>query len=431
MSKLRVVGRNDEGGPGRACEPVALRDLEERLVHDLEEGGESGAIDAVNTALACAVHHRATDVHVEPWHDCLALRFRIDGLLHDVAQIPKPHQPKVIARIKILAKIVVYQREMPQDGRIEPDATPCGKAMRVSTFPTVNGEKTVVRVMNPEPELLALDALGFQSAVAEALREFCQRPQGTLLLTGPSSSGKTTTIYALLEELMKSRESTPHIVTVEDPVEYRLKRIAQTEVKPHAGFTFEAALRALLRQDPEVIMVGEIRDVETARTAIQAGLTGHLVISTIHSGTAAGVFTRLLDMGVEPFLIASSVTGVLAQRLVRVVCPSCAAPYEPGTELRSRFGLETGVRLVRGAGCEACQGIGYVGRSGLSELLAVDDSIAERVLKRPRTAELHEAAVSGGMATLTDDGVARAKEGGTTLEELKRVLPTEKARSET
>ena len=428
MSKLRIVGANNEGDPGRGCEPVALCDLEERLVHDLEEGCESGAIDAVNTALACAVHHRATDVHLEPWHDCLAVRFRIDGLLHDVAQIPKSYQPKIIARVKILAKIVVYQRETPQDGRIESDDTPCGKAMRVSTFPTVNGEKAVVRVMNPEPELLALDALGFQSSVVEALREFCHRPQGTLLLTGPSSSGKTTTIYALLEELVKTRDSTPHVVTVEDPVEYRLKRIAQTEVKPQAGFTFEAALRALLRQDPEVIMVGEIRDVETARTAIQAGLTGHLVISTIHSGTAAGVFTRLLDMGVEPFLVASSVTGVLAQRLVRIVCPNCAAPYEPGTELRSRFGVEARVRLVRGAGCEACQGIGYAGRSGLSELLAVDDPIAELILKRPRTAELHEAVVNGGMATLTDDGVARAEEGVTTLEELKRVLPREKVR---
>jgi type II secretory ATPase GspE/PulE/Tfp pilus assembly ATPase PilB-like protein len=264
--------------------------------------------------------------------------------------------------------------------------------------------------------------------VVGGLRDVLSRPQGTLLLTGPSSSGKTTTIYALLREVAESRKPPPHIVTVEDPVEYRLGHISQTEVRPHAGFTFEAALRALLRQDPEVIMLGEIRDAETARTAIQAGLTGHLVISTIHSGTAAGVFTRLLDMGVEPFLVASSLTGVLAQRLLRVTCPHCRTEYAPDGVVLERFGLnENDGPFVRGAGCEQCEGLGYRGRTAIGEMLAMTQPLSDLILERSRTSVLEEAARHPGegrtpMRTLVEKAVARVRQGTTTIEEVARVL---------
>ncbi len=402
---------------------VSLKNIGPELLAQLG-AGDSGVADAVDTAIRCAIEHRASDLHFEPWDECVSLRYRIDGMLHEVARLPVEYRDRITARIKILAKMIVYKKDMPQDGRIDADDTRAGHAMRVSTFPTVYGEKTVVRILRSDHNLFALDSLGFRREIVAGLRELISRPQGTVLLTGPSSSGKTTTIYALLRELASSRDPAPHIVTIEDPVEYRLGHIAQTQVNPHCGFTFDAALRSILRQDPEVIMVGEIRDAETARTAIQAGLTGHLVISTIHSGTAAGVFTRLLDMGIEPFLVASSVAGVLAQRLVRVNCRQCTAEYGPDATLLDRFGVTVDeTRLVRGAGCDRCQGIGYRGRTAIGELLLVNEDISERVLARPRTRVLHDAAVRAGMVTLRDDGLDRVTRGLTTLDELRRVLP--------
>lgn len=423
MTRLRIIEKVDSNGVGRpSAQPFGA--IEEGLINVLASASESAAVDAVDSALMQAVAHRASDVHFEPWQDSLALRYRIDGLLHDVAQAPRAQHARIVARLKILAKLVVYQRDTPQDGRIEPEATPCGRGMRVSTYPTVYGEKVVVRLLDCEGAPFTLDSLGLSGALVTTLRGLLDRPQGTLLLTGPSSSGKTTTIYAILRELLSLRAPAPHIATIEDPVEYRIGRVAQTEVNPHAGFTFEAALRSLLRQDPEVIMIGEIRDAETARTAIQAGLTGHLVISTIHSGTAAGVFTRLLDMGIEPFLVASSVTGVLAQRLVRLVCPDCAAEDRPEETYLARYGLagQDG-KYRRGRGCEACQGIGYFGRTAIGELLHVDETVSDMVLARSKTSAIHEAAVCGGMTTLLEDGAARVGLGETTLEELRRVIP--------
>ncbi|MBX7255185.1 MAG: GspE/PulE family protein [Candidatus Hydrogenedentes bacterium] len=423
MVRLRVIDEPNHGKVG-PVEVWPFASIEERLVNVLASSSESAAVDAVDCALMQAVAHRASDVHFEPWQECLALRYRIDGILHDVAQVPRAQHSRIVARLKILAQLVIYQRDMPQDGRIEPESTPCRKGMRVSTYPTVHGEKVVVRLLDSRDVPFTLDTLGLRPALLGTLRRLLASPQGTILLTGPSSSGKTTTIYAILRELLALREPSPHIATIEDPVEYRLGRVAQTEVNPHAGFTFEAALRSLLRQDPEVIMIGEIRDAETARTAIQAGLTGHLVISTIHSGTAAGVFTRLLDMGIEPFLVASSVTGVLAQRLVRLVCPHCAAQDNPEGSQLAPYGL-----LVRegeyrqGRGCDACQGIGYRGRTAVGELLHVNGEISDLVLARSRTSVLHEAAIANGMVTLAQDGAARVRAGETTLEELRRVIP--------
>ena len=403
-------------------------EIERELTALLESPDEAGAVDAVDIALQHAVEYRATDVYLEPWEDCTAVRFRIDGILHDVARIPRAHHARMAARIKIVARMVTYQRELPQEGRIDVDGTLCKRAIRVSTFPTVNGERVVLRVMDTSESLLALDALGFSRAIAGGLREIVARPQGTLLLTGPSSSGKTTTIYALLRELMAHRSPTPHIVTIEDPVERRLASISQTETAPQHGLTFEMALRSLLRQDPEVIMVGEIRDGETASTAIQAGLTGHLVVSTIHSGTAAGVFTRLLDMGVEPFLAASSISGILAQRLVRSVCAHCAGPYAPDAALVSAYGLsEFAGPYLRGTGCDHCQGIGYRGRTAIAELLTVTEPLADLVLARSRTSTLHAAALDAGMAPLMESALQSVRDGVTTLEELRRVLPPQGA----
>ncbi len=418
---LRVIPRDAENNAGEALPFARL----EALLAELLASGESGVIDMVDAMLGQALLHRASDVHIEPWDDVVSVRFRIDGLLHDAARVARRFHAQIVGRVKVLGRIVTYQKDLPQDGRIDPEATPCGKAMRVSTFPTVNGEKIVIRLLECGTAPFVLDTLGFGPEVVGALRSLISRPQGTLLLTGPSSSGKTTTIYALLREILDVRRPSPHCVSIEDPVEYRLGRVAQTEINPAAGFTFAAALRSVLRQDPEVIMLGEIRDTETAHAAIQAGLTGHFVISTIHSGTAAGVFTRLLDMGIEPFLIASSVTGVLAQRLVRRSCPECATEYAPDLALRSRFGMDESELVFRhGQGCAACQGIGFRGRAAVGELLMMDEGLGDLILTRPRTHVIHEAALRGGMRPLAEDAVRRAREGITTLEELQRVLPT-------
>lgn len=423
MPSLRIVG-NEPELPDSAGERLPLDVLQARLTEQLDRGGDNAAVDAVNFIVEQGVLHRASDIHFEPWRDSLAIRFRIDGILHDAALLPRVHHPRVTTRLKIIARIATYHRDMPQDGRIEPDATPCGRAMRVSTFPTVNGEKVTVRVLDTPGGLLPLDSLGFTASLAGSLRDLVGRPSGTLLLTGPSSSGKTTTIYALIDEILRMRKPAPHVVTIEDPVEYRLAQVSQTEINPHSGLTFEDALRAVLRQDPEVIMLGEIRDPATAHAAIQAGLTGHLVISTIHSGTAAGVFTRLLDMGIEPFLIASSVTGVLAQRLVRVNCPHCSVPTAPDDRLCAAYGITADAGDFRsGKGCPDCEGIGYWGRTAIGELLTVDETISDLILNRSRTASLHQAAVVAGMNALERDGLARVTAGVTTLEEMRRVLP--------
>lgn len=422
MARLRLLRRKREPEPIPA-EPLPLEGIETELLRLIETPG-AGIIDVVDAVMTQASFHRASDVHLEPWNDCLAVRFRIDGLLQNVAQLPKRHQDKIVARIKVLARLVAYQKDMPQDGSIATDATACGQAMRVSTFPTIHGEKTVVRLLGAAEDLLGLDELGFRAEVVDALRALIVRPQGTILFTGPSSSGKTTTIYALLQAILAVRREAAHIVTIEDPVEYSLGTIAQSQVAPHAGFTFDVALRAILRQDPEVIMVGEIRDAETARTAIQARLTGHLVISTIHSGTAAGVFVRLLDMGVEPFLIASSVTGVLAQRLVRVNCPACAGEYEPHPALAAQLGFDApGTAFVKGQGCAECQGIGYRGRTAIGELLTMNEELADLVLARSRTRVIQDAAARHHMVGLAENGFEKVRKGVTTIEELQRVLP--------
>ena len=419
---LRILRRPEEPlQPEKGMLP--LPEIEAHLMEALT-ARDLGVVAAVDRLVRQGAYHRASDVHLEPWAQCLAIRFRIDGVLHMVARLPLEQHAQIVSRVKVLAGLVAYQKQMPQEGRIDAHEDRLNAAMRVSTFPTVHGEKAVIRILSTPERLLPLAALGFRADVIEALREFISRPHGVLLLTGPSSSGKTTTIYALLREIAATRHPAAHVVTIEDPVEYELGEIAQSEVHPSAGFTFEVALRSLLRQDPDVIMVGEIRDAETARTAIQAGLTGHLVISTIHSGTAAGVFTRLLDMGVEPFLIGSAVTLILAQRLVRVNCPHCRTTYEPDDALKLRFGIPGHAGpFVHGAGCELCQGIGFRGRTAIGEMLAMNEVLAELILARSRTRTIHDAAMAARMVSLRKDGVEKALAGTTTLEELRLVLP--------
>lgn len=402
---------------------VPLNKIEMKILEALDRPNDSGIADAVDAIISQGSYHGASDLHLEPWAETLSLRYRIDGILQQIALIPRPHMAKLLARIKVLADLVVYRKDVPQDGRIDAEKTSCGRPMRVSAVPTVKGEKIVIRLLGDRQEIYRLDTLGFQPKVAAALRHIIVRSQGMVLLTGPSSSGKTTTIYALIREMMDLQKNTTNIVTIEDPVEYTLDRISQVQVNPHVEFTFASALRSILRQDPEVIMVGEIRDMETAQIATQAGLTGHFVISTIHSGTAAGVFTRLLDMGIEPFLVASSLSGVLAQRLVRLNCTHCTKPAEPGAVLLSHFEIKGKKQFFKGKGCAKCQSIGYRGRASIGELLLVTPDLAEHVLDRPTTAQLHQTAVKGGMETLLEDGLKKALKGITTLEELVRVLP--------
>jgi type II secretory ATPase GspE/PulE/Tfp pilus assembly ATPase PilB-like protein len=405
-------------------EPSALplTGLQEELSKAIAVG-DTGVTDAFDMCIVHAVHHNASDIHFEPWEDCLTVRYRLDGMLHEICRIPKQYQERLVARIKILAKMVVYQKNVPQDGRIDDEGSLGGYALRISTFPTIYGEKTVVRVIGANRQVLEIGKLGFRKEVGAALGQVIGLPQGTILLTGPSSAGKTTTIYSMLNDMITHIRPGANVVTIEDPVEFKLGPVAQTQINAAAGFTFDQALRAILRQDPEVIMVGEIRDMETARLAIQAGLTGHLVISTIHSGTAPGVFTRLLDMGIEPYLVASSITAVLAQRLIRLNCELCKKPYESTGALYGRFGIPQEQQLFRGSGCPACDGIGYKGRNAIGELLTVNAEIAELILSRARTRILHDAAVKNHMVTLTRHGVDKAVKGLTTLEELERVLP--------
>lgn len=419
MLKSKKKLKVEENDP---LEPIPLAKLQEALDETLDQG-ESASVDSLNLILAQAVHHHASDLYFEPWKEALVIRFRLDGVLHDVARVPHELKDRLIARLKVSANIVTYQKGVPLDGRVESGPATLGRSMRVSTYPTIHGEKAVVRILDSEVSLPALDGLGFTDDIVEGLRRWTDRPQGTLLLTGPSASGKTTTIYALLREMLNQPKRSRHIVTIEDPVEYHLNGVTQSQIAPAQDFTYDAALRAVLRQDPDVLMVGEIRDPETAHAAVKAGLTGHLVVSTIHSASAAGVFSRLLDMGVEPYLIASSINGVLSQRLVRKVCQACATDYIPDAQQRARFGLsQESIRYTHGEGCEQCHGIGYDARTVIGEWLAVDPELSDLIMQRTPTHLIQDAAIEKGMRTLLSHGIQRVREGITTLDELELVM---------
>ncbi|MFH1859655.1 MAG: GspE/PulE family protein [bacterium] len=371
----------------------------------------------VDYLLSSAIDNHASDIHLEPQKDSLNVRYRIDGILHDVAKLSRNIEDQLISRLKVISKLVIYKKKVPQDGRI---TTKYGD-LRVSFLPTIHGEKVVIRVISGKKEFLTLESIGLSDYMRKELQRLLISSQGMILLTGPAGSGKTTTIYAGLKYIHDMIGDKVNITTCEDPVEYDLVFATQTQVNPAAGFTFPQGLRSILRQDPNVIMLGEIRDHQTAEIAIQSGFTGHLVITTIHSGLTTGVFSRLINMGIEPYQVASAVTGVLAQRLVRILCPRCKESYQPSQELLDELKIEN-QKFFKPRGCQECGETGYKGRTGLFELLAVSDEIEELVANRVTDRELREKAIALGMKTLKEDGIEKALAGITSLEEILRVI---------
>ncbi len=381
---------------------------------------EPVVIKLVNLMVMEALKMRASDIHIEPEENALKTRFRIDGIMQEVASPPKHLQAGIISRIKIMSNLDIAERRIPQDGRFNLKADGKEVDVRVSCMPTIYGENVVMRLLDVSSAFRGLDQLGFGDLHA-LWEKLLSRAYGIILVTGPTGSGKTTTLYASLAKLNTSDKN---IITIEDPVEYRLSGIRQTQINPKVGLTFATGLRSILRQDPDIIMVGEIRDQETVAVAIQAALTGHLVLSTLHTNDAPSAVTRLNDMGVEPFLIASSVIGVLAQRLVRGICKECKESYTPSDEALRDIGVKTGgdIKFYRGKGCGACMQTGYKGRLGIYELMAPNEEIHRLILARAPFGEIRKAARNAGMLGLKEDGVRKITMGITTVEEVLRII---------
>ncbi len=383
---------------------------------------DAPVIRAVNRLITRAVEARASDIHVEPAEDSLGVRFRVDGAMRDEEPLPASMKASFVSRVKVMAGLNIAEKRLPQDGRLRLAVRGHEIDLRVAISPTIHGESVVMRLLDRSNLTLEFPALGFDPPMQARFDEMLHRPHGIVLVTGPTGSGKTTTLYAALAVL-----NTPErkILTIEDPIEYRLPGVNQTQVQPGIGLSFAAALRSFLRQDPDVMMVGEIRDLETAQVAVQAALTGHTILSTLHTNTAAAAVTRLLDMGVEPFLITSTVNAVLAQRLVRRLCPHCREEYAPTEAEIAAFGVgavgHTPATLYHPRGCEACGGTGFRGRVAILELLAMDDRIAHLVLERAEAREINRAATGAGMRTMLVDGLMKAESGETTVEEVLRV----------
>ena len=378
----------------------------------------------VNCLVQDAIRLKASDLHIEPWENSIAIRARVNGVLTEVAHLPLDLMEKISMRFKVMANLVTYQAGLPQDGTAVGGPEIENVQLRVSIFPTTRGEKIVVRLFDPRDRRFDLAGLELEESTLSGLTKVLRRTSGLMLFTGPTGSGKTSTMYSSLCHIIQREGSSISISTVEDPVEFNLSMVSQTQVNVAQEFTYAIALRSIMRQDPEVIMVGEIRDPETAAIAVQAGLTGHLVISTIHSGVSAGAFTRLINMQIEPFMLASSILGVMGLRLVRQICPNCAQAFEPPPsqlKLVPEAWLSQ-AQFRKGAGCEACNGTGYSGRLPVSELLVVTEPFREAVLKRVTTSTLEEIAIQQGMRTLWQNGLTRALSGQTTLEEVVRVL---------
>jgi general secretion pathway protein E len=374
----------------------------------------------VDFILSQAARRGASDVHIEPFPGELRIRFRVDGVLQDAVRIPLLWQPRVFARLKVLANLAIYRSDVPQEGRLALHLADRTVDVRLSLLPTLHGEKAVLRLFDPARTLLRLDQLGMPEGVRYTWERLLGQPQGMMLLTGPSNHGKTTTLYASLSYLHEHRRDLSNLCTVEDPVEYDLRVVNQTQVNNAVGLTFAAGLRTVLRQDPEVIMIGEIRDEETAGIAIRAGLTGHLILSTVHAPTAAGVFARLVDLGREPFLVASAVSAVLSQRLARTLCPDCRRPAAPASEELERFQIrDKGGEWSVAVGCRRCDGTGHRGRTGLFELLEMREEVREAVMRGA-----HSAGVSGlgSAAGLREDALEKARTGLISLAEVARVL---------
>jgi len=427
----RTYERSSESA-GEAIENLENGDLAV-LAADLDEpqdlldaSDEAPIINFVNSVLYEAVKDRASDIHIEAFEGDLSIRYRVDGILHNAHSLSKKHHSPILSRVKVMASLDIAEKRLPQDGRIRIKIAGKDVDIRVSTVPTSFGERAVLRLLDRSQVLLGLEEIGMGKDHLRAMEKITTLSNGITLVTGPTGSGKTTTLYAALTRINSADKN---IITVEDPVEYQLKGISQIQVNPKIKLTFANGLRSILRQDPNVIMVGEIRDLETAQIAIQASLTGHLVFSTLHTNDAAGAVTRLIDMGVEPFLLASSVTSILAQRLVRGICPHCKEQYEPLPEEIKEMDLDPGEipagGLWRGAGCSRCIGTGYLGRTGIYELLLVSEGVRAAILKNPDSQTVKKIALAEGMRTLRKDGAIRIREGATTIEEVLRATREE------
>ena len=411
---------------GQIVDSIGLADDltdEEQIQHLKDLASEAPVIRLVNLMIARAVESRASDIHIEPFENRLKVRYRVDGVLREVESPPSRLSAAVISRIKIMAKLNIAERRLPQDGRIQLRAQGKEIDLRVSTVPTLWGESVVMRILDKASMVLDFPTLGFSPRTLERFLEILHMPHGIILVTGPTGSGKTTTLYTALQTI-----NTPErkILTVEDPVEYQLEGVNQIQVKPQINLTFANALRAIVRQDPDVIMIGEMRDLETAGIAVQSALTGHLVLSTLHTNDAAGSVTRLLDMGVDDYLLTSTINGVLAQRLVRLLCTRCRQPHRALPELvkemrLNRFSATSDITLYKPIGCEHCGGTGYRGRAAIMEFLVMSDPLRRLVLKHADAGDLQDTAQQEGMDTMYEDGLRKAVDGVTTIEEVLRV----------
>ncbi len=405
-------------GSGRSDDALAADADEDDLERLRDLVSDAPVIRAVNRLIADAVDQRASDIHLEPTEDRLAVRYRIDGVLVEQPALPPQMRAGLVSRIKVMAELNIAERRLPQDGRLRVAVRGHEIDLRVAIAPSIHGQTVVLRILDKSGMALDFAALGFDTALAERMTATLARPHGIMLVTGPTGSGKTTTLYAALATI---NSGTRKILTVEDPIEYRLDGIVQTQVNAAIGLDFAAALRSFLRQDPDVMMVGEIRDLETAQIAIQAALTGHGLLSTLHTNTAAGAITRLLDMAVEPFLLASTLNAVVAQRLVRRLCPHCRVPHAPGPGQRAALGCGEDATFWRGAGCEHCGHSGFKGRIALVEFLDIDESVAQLILERADAREIARRAGPDQLYTMMQDGIAKASAGLTTIDEVLRV----------
>jgi general secretion pathway protein E len=430
---LSALNRLYDSGSQTAAQVIEDLDAEELgiLAHDLEHtqdildhDSEAPIIRLVNSILSQAVRDHASDIHFEPFERALKVRYRVDGVLHEVLSPPKRIQSAITSRLKIMADLNIAEKRLPQDGRITIRARNREVDIRVSVVPTAFGERLVLRLLDKSGTLFNLEDIGFSRDLFEMYNRLIHRSHGIILVTGPTGSGKTTTLYGTLQRINSPEVN---IITVEDPIEYQLNGIGQIQVNPRIDLTFANGLRSILRQDPDIIMVGEIRDRETAEIAIQASLTGHLVFSTLHTNDAASAVTRLLDMGVEPFLISSSVLAMMAQRLVRLLCPACRVPVTPSVETLRDLGLSQEEcqkqegQFYGASGCDACRGTGYRGRTGIYELLPIDDTIRSLVMQQANANTIKAAALQRGMRTLLQDGARKILQGRTTPEEVLRV----------
>jgi len=399
---------------------------EEDIDHLRDMASEGPVIRLVNLVITRAIELRASDIHFEPFEGQFRVRYRVDGVLHDVESPPKRLQAAIVSRVKIMAKLNIAERRLPQDGRIMLRVKGKEVDFRVSSVPTIYGESIVLRILDKDSILLDIGKLGFPEDTLIGFNDLIQKPHGIILVTGPTGSGKTTTLYCALEKINSSEKK---IITVEDPVEYQLRGINQIQVKPSIGLTFANALRSIVRQDPDVILIGEIRDTETAEIAIHSALTGHLVLSTLHTNDAPSAITRLIDMGMEDYLLSSTIIGILAQRLVRVACPFCRTPHSPNPVILKEMRVEgqrlANLNIFEVKGCEKCSNTGYWGRSGIFEFLEITDGIRRLILEKKDSTIIKEMARKNGMRTLREDGWLKVKQGRTTISEVLRVTQAE------